>query len=58
MIEALAWTGFITLGVGNVLQILKGTVEISKSHGTFGLFLYVLIMTWFIWSCVHLLRFA
>lgn len=54
-IEALAWTGFIALSIANVFQILNGTVEISKSHGTVGLFLYVLIMTW---SCFHLLRFA
>jgi hypothetical protein len=57
-IEALAWTGLTVQLIVNVLSLLKGAVDISKSHGTFGLFLYILIITWFVWSCVHLLRVA
>jgi hypothetical protein len=58
MIEALAWTGFVLLVLGNVYSILANTVSTSKESGLLGLFFYVVITTWLTWSCFHLLRFA
>lgn len=59
MIEALAWTGFVLLAILNVSTFITGTVKLSRGeYPEASIAMYWGLVGWFIWSCVHLLRFA